>query len=269
MEDNENLEQGPPRISFATFLLKILASTGGGIFGAVILIVIFLVSSSILEPLTGGQTETYISPIFVFVLMIIIFISTTASNLLSTFLLSLTERQRYKRVSSAIYQTFIVSIIMFLLMVPVYFITSAIDISIVPYAIGLHIILTAQLSALILEIVSNYKYALVGLYGITFSILVSAAILFGLSGIILNSTENPDASPEILLFIALPIVWGSIGFMQSIVTMIYSWFARTYDKDFLATSTVYGSDYGKEVEEEQEAAPKAQDEKGADFLRHN
>lgn len=261
MEDNENLEQGPPRISFATFLLKVLASVGGGVFGAVILIVIFLVSSSVLTPLTEGQTETYISPIFVFLLMVMIFLSTTGGNLLSTFLLSLTERQRYKRVSSAIYQIFIVSIIMFILMVPVYFITASIDISIVAYAIGLHIILTAQLSALILEIVSNYKYALVGLYGVTFSILISAAIIFGLSGIIL--------SPQILLFIALPIVWGSIGFMQSIVTMIYSWFARTYDKDFLATSTVYGGDYGKEVEEEQEEAPKAQDEKGADFLRHN
>ena len=41
------------------------------------------------------------------------------------------------------------------------------------------------------------------------------------------------------------------------------------DKDFLSTQTVYGADYGREVEEVEEEAPKAKDESGADFLRHN
>ena len=85
--------------------------------------------------------------------------------------------------------------------------------------------------------------------------------MFGLSGII--------ESPQILLFAALPIVWGSIAFVQSIFTMLYGWIARTYDKDFLSTQTVYGSDYGKEVESDEPVAPKANDEAGADFLRHN
>ncbi|MCX6734368.1 MAG: hypothetical protein NTZ25_00480 [Candidatus Peregrinibacteria bacterium] len=258
-------ELGPGRISFGTFLLKILAGAAGGIGGSLILVIIFVLASSIMTPLTGGSqdgTPIQVSPIFTFILMMMIFLSTTVGNIISTWLMALTERGKYTRTSSAISQVFIISMIIFILMVPVYFITAATNVTITAYAVALHIIIAAQVSALILEIVSNYRYALVGVYGITFSILVSAGIMFGLAGIV--------SSPQILLFVALPIVWGSIAFVQSIFTMLYGWIARTYDKDFLSTQTVYGNDYGKEVEAEEEPeAPKAKDEEGANFLRHN
>lgn len=267
MEQNSSTntaqESGPPTLSFGTFLLKILAGAAGGIGGSLILLVIFVLASSVLTPITGAREGgvDMVSPIFTFILMMMIFLATTVGNIVSTWLMALTEREKYTRVQSAIYQVFIISMIIFLLMVPVYFITATTELGITAYAVALHIIISAQVSALILEIVSNYKYSLVGLYGITFSVLTSAGIMFGLSGVINN--------PSILLFAALPIVWGSIAIVQSIFTMIYGWMARTYDKDFLSTQTVYGSDYGKEVESEEEQAPKAKDEEGADFLRHN
>ena len=250
-----------PRLPFTTFVLKLLAGIGGGVVGSLVILAISLVASSILTPFSEGFAETeYISPIFIFIIMMMVFLSSTGSNLLSTFLLAMTENEKYKRTSSAIYQIFIVSIIIFILMVPVYFITASINPAVIAYAMGLHILVTAQVSALILEIVSNYRYALVGVYGVTFSILVSAAVIFGIANFIAN--------PAIILFLSLPIVWGSIAFTQSMVTGIYGWFARTYDKDFLATNTLYGNDYGKQVEDTDEE-PKAKDEKGADFLRNN
>ncbi len=257
-------EIGPGRISFGTFLLKILAGGAGGIGGSLILVIIFVLASSVLTPLTGAQDgeAIQVSPIFTFILMMMIFLSSTVGNIISTWLMGLTERGKYTRTASAISQVFIISMIIFILMVPVYFIATATNINVIAYAVALHIIVSAQVSALILEIVSNYRYALVGVYGITFSIFVSAGIMFGLAGIV--------KSPQILLFAALPIVWGSIAFVQSIFTMLYGWIARTYDKDFLSTQTVYGSDYGREVEvEELPETPKAKDEEGADFLRHN
>lgn len=262
-------ELGPGRISFGTFLLKILAGAAGGIGGSLILVLIFVLASSVLTPLTGSQATTeggttaiQVSPIFTFILMMMIFLSTTVGNIMSTWLMGLTERGKYTRISSAISQVFTISMIIFVIMVPVYFITSATNVTITAYAVALHIIISAQVSALILEIVSNYRYALVGVYGITFSILVSAGIMFGLAGIV--------SSPQVLLFVALPIVWGSIAFVQSIFTILYGWVARTYDKDFLSTQTVYGNDYGKEVESEEEPeTPKVKDEEGANFLRHN
>lgn len=269
MPDQPNQESpestiNPPSVSFGTFLLRLLAGLAGGVSGSLILLLIFMVASSALEPMShyadGGENAS-VSPIFTFILLMMVFLSSTVGNILSTWLTALTQREKYTRLSSAIYQTFILSIIIFVLMAPVYFITAAGNIGVIAYAVALHIIVSAQVSALILEIVSNYKYSLVGLYGITFAVLVSAGILFGLAGIV--------ASPQILLFAALPIVWGSISFVQSIFTMLYGWMARTYDKDFLCTETVYGNDYGKEVEAEEPEVPKAKDEAGADFLRHN
>lgn len=261
-ETASDISNEAPRMSFSTFLLKILAGAAGGIGGSLILLLIFVLASSILTPITEGHSELEsVSPIFTFILMMMIFLSSTAGNIVSTWLMALSERDKYKRLSSAIYQIFIISMIIFVLMVPVYFITANSNIEITAYAVALHIIISAQVSALILEIVSNYRYALVGVYGLTFAVLTSAGIMFGLSGII--------ESPQILLFAALPIVWGSIAFIQSIFTMLYGWIARTYDKDFLSTQTVYGNDYGKEVESDEPVAPVAKDEAGADFLRHN
>lgn len=255
-------EIGPTPISFATFLLKLLAGTAGGVGGGLILLLIFVLASAIFDPIINAQGEVEsVSPIFVFILMLMIFLASTIGNIISIWLMALTERDKYTRISSAIYQIFILSVIIFILMVPVYFITATTDITITPYAVALHIILSAQVSALILEIISDYRYALVGVYGITFSILVAAGIMFALAGTV--------ASPQILLFIAMPIVWGSIAVVQSLFTIIYGWIARIYDKDFLSTETVYGQDYGKEEESEVSKAPKAQDEIGADFLRHN
>lgn len=257
------VESGPPKISFGTFLLKILAGMAGGIAGSLIFLLIFVLAASILKPITEYQEglNPDISPIFTFILMMMVFLASTVGNIISTWLMAISERDKYARIPSAIYQIFIISVIIFLLMVPVYFITSATDIRVTAYAVALHIVISAQVSAIILEIVSNYRYSLVGVYGITFAILTSAAVMLGLGGIV--------RSPQILFFAALPIIWGSIAVIQSIFTMIYGWVARTYDKDFLSTQTVYGSDYGKEVESEEEAAPRAKDEAGADFLRHN
>lgn len=260
--DSTTTELGPARISFASFLLKLLAGGAGGTLGSLILLVIFIFASSVMAPLTGElDAIDSVSPIFTFILMMMVFLGSTVGNIVSVWLLSLTEKGKYTRTSSTIYQIFIISIIIFLLMVPVYFIASAIDATYAGYAVALHILLSAQAAAIIMEIISNYRYSLVGLYGATFSILLSAMVMFGLAGIL--------QSPRLLLFLALPIVWVSMAFVQSATTSLYGWIARTYDKDFLSTQTVYGNDYGKAVEDSTDTSnvKVAQDEAGADFLR--
>lgn len=250
-------EIGPSRISFPIFILKILAGGAGGIIGSLILLVIFLLSGTIA---TQGEELNleFISPIFIFLILIMIFLSSTVGNIISSLLLSFTEKEKYKRRSTAIYQIFIVNIIIFLLMTPIYFLAAAINIQIIAYAIAIHVIITAQVSALILEIISNNKYALVGVYGVSFSVIGSAAILFGMANII--------TSPQILLFFTLPIVWATVAAGLSFVTIIYGALARTYDKDFLATETEYGNDYGETDMVSADEGPVI-NEDGADFLR--
>jgi len=120
--------------------------------------------------------------------------------------------------------------------------------------------LSSMASALIMEMASNTKYALIGLYGIIFSIILSAALLLGLYG---------GDNSAIVLFLALPVVWGSMAFIYSVFSMIYGWIVDLYDEDFLSLEVNFGRDYGKEVESDKPLAPRAKDEAGAEFLRHN
>ncbi len=260
---NEKTEEiGPERISFATFLLRVLAGTTGGIIGGVVLLLIFMLASSIFEPITAASEQMgHISPIFIFVLIIMVFLASTIANIASTWLMALVEKEKYIRVSSTIYQVFIVSLIIFIMMSPVYFITGATNPTITAYVVALHIMISAQASALILEIISNYRYSLVGVYGVTFSILFSAGLLFTLASGIGN--------PQLLLFVALPVVWGSIAFIGVIASGLYGWIARTYDKDFLSSEELFGADYGKEEEYEEEEVPVVEDKDGRDFLSKN
>ena len=248
-------EIGPSPISFATMVLKTLAGGAGGVIGALILLLGFVLIGTLLPD--SSLTE-FVSPVFVFLLSVLIFMSSTVGNIISTLLIALTEREKYTKKSTSIYQVFVVSLIIFLFMVPVYFIAAASGESFAAFTVALHIVLTAQISALTLEVISNPKYALVGVYGVGFSIIVSAAVLFILQGLF---------PAQMLLFAALPIVWGSIAFVGSIVAMIYGWLARVYDKDFLAADTVYGDDYGEQDTSDEEPEPEVEDTEGADFLK--
>ncbi|MFA7685249.1 MAG: hypothetical protein WCX95_00430 [Candidatus Gracilibacteria bacterium] len=252
---------GPGRISFPVLLLKLLAGLAGGGIGALILLVVSVLAATIIAPLTNpGEMSEEISPVFVFVVSIMAFLAATASDILSVLFLSLTEREKYTKTPTAIYHIFILNVVLFILMVPVYFIATSTRVELSIFIIALHIIISAQASAMIMETVSNNKYALIGLYGVTFSIVISTAVLFGLYG---------GTSPAIVLFTALPVVWGSIALIYGIFSMIYGWIVDLYDKDFLSLESDYGSDYGKEVESEKPKAPRAKDEAGAEFLRHN
>jgi len=249
------------KMPFTTFLLRLLSGIAGGVLGAVVIVVIFLVASSVLPSVSDFQGEEIISPVMIFLMMIMVFLSSTAGNILAVFLMGLTEREKYTRQSSTMTQVFTVNLIIFLMMVPVYFLTASMGMEAIAYVVMLHMIITAQVSVIIMEIVSNYRHSLVGVYGTTFAVVAAIGLLFALARILDNAS--------VLIFLALPVVWGSISLVGGLVSVVYGWLAGVYDKDFLSTQTMYGNDYGKEIESEEELAPKAADEKGADFLRHN
>lgn len=267
---------GPPKVSLLTFGLKLVSAFFGGIAGTLVLIGIFLLSQKFLSPLMSGESiESYISIFFVFIIMIMVFLSTTISNVLSAVLIGVSESEKYKRLSTAVFQIFLVSIIVFIFLVPLYLVTAAINPNYLFLAVALNVLLSVQISALVLEIISNYRHSLVGVYGIALSLPLAAFLLVITSNIF-------GSNPGILLFASLPIVWVSIAIMNSIVNNIYRFIAITYDKDFLATDTFYSSDYGKddrevvfegfEIEENDDSTqgePQRAEKSGKDFLISN
>jgi hypothetical protein len=264
-------EYGPRRLTFFTLVMKTFAGLGGGLAGALVLVIIFLVASSILQPILGGgtmssdlATPTGISPLFMFVLIGMVFATCLVSSLLGTLLISYTERDRYTRMTTVMGQIFIINFVIFIFTLPVYLATAGTQINLAAYAAGMQIILSATSSFLILEILHDYRYPLLAVYNITLAILSSLGVNFLLYVITGNAT--------VLLFAALPITWVSIGFYQGAVTMFYYWIFQTWGVDYLASAASFGGDYGvseeeTEMQEEEAEIPNRPDISGSDFLK--
>ena len=112
---NQNVDQyGPRKLSFFTLVLKSLAGFAGGTAGTLVLLLIFLGASSILQPVIGtaAAADTAngdISPLFMVVLMGMIFATSLVSSMVSTLLLAYTERDRYTKIPTTMAQIFIIN----------------------------------------------------------------------------------------------------------------------------------------------------------------
>lgn len=260
---------GPPETNFENFLLQLLGGLGGGIFGTLLMLVIFLLGSSILKPVLTIEGGVSVHPLFIFLFIAMIFIGSLSSNCLSILLISISNKAAYQRISSAIFQTFFINLIIFIFLFPVYIIVSNLNIGSIAYIAALQIILSSFGSFLIMKIIAAHRYALLGVYSSIFAILLSVGIL-----LFIFRVSAKDLT--MLLFVTLPIIWLSFGLFEGIVSIIYRFIFTLYGVDFLRSDIAYGKDYGsiqEEVsalsEEERESLYfEGQDEdKGADFLR--
>ncbi|MBU1445639.1 hypothetical protein KKD70_00030 [Patescibacteria group bacterium] len=261
--EEQSVAYDAPKFSFLSLITRSIAGFGGGIAGTLVLLIIWMLSNSVLAPVMAPADEIVeLDPLFIFVLMGMIFISTLVSNMVGPLLISFTQKERYQRTATALFQIFIINIIIFLITIPVYLFSSGFGIQFLSYAAGLQISFSILASALVFEIVSNFKYALVGVYGTIVAIL---------SGIAINIMfYQATGSATVLLFVALPLLWGGVGFTSGIVTMLYNWMVSVWGNDFLATSQSFSKDYGIAEEPiEVEVDEKVEDTEGIDFLRHD
>jgi MFS family permease len=250
------------RFTFLALITRTIAAFSGGVAGTLALLFIYLLSSSILVPVFSNVEETVqINPLFVFVLMGMIFASTLVANLLSPLFISFTQKDKYKRTTTSLFQIFIMNIVIFVILSPVYLFSSGVGAEFMSYAAGLQIAFSVLASAMIFEIISNYRYAILGVYSTIFAIL---------SGIAFNiMIYQVTGTATILLFVALPVLWGGAGFVHGLVIMIYQWVVATWGTDFLSTAQEYSKDYGITEEEVPQVVdlPAPKDEEGVDFLR--
>jgi hypothetical protein len=256
-------EYGPRRLSLFTLILKTFMGLVGGIAGSLILLLIFLASSSVLQPvLNPAESLDQINPVFNVVLMAMILFTSLCSSMLSPLLLSYTERERYPRMSTALFQIFIINLVIFLFVLPVYLATTPESLEFTAYAAGLQMVMVSIAASLIMEIVNDTRYPLLAVYSSLIGVLIATAVNLFLFQIM--------SSPTVLLFAAMPVIWASIGFFQACLAMIYNWIYLTWGSDFLSANVSYGMDYAntaQEVQEEEEAQRLPDDRDGNDFLK--
>lgn len=257
----ENTQAGPPSPSFLTLVLKTFAGLGGGIAGTVLLLIIFLGASTIFNSVFNPDLLAETSdkhPLFIFVFMATIFLTSLGANLLGSLFFTFVEHEKYSRASTAMYQVFFANLVIFVILAPVYLLLDSKNLmDMVGFLAGFHVLIGALASMMILEIIGNLRYALVGVYGVIFAMLISTAA-------IILTYELTGKNTVIVLFSTLPVIWALLGFITVIVEMLYRWLYTLYGSDFLMSKTSFGRDYGEPEEEE---APPPPDVTGAEFLK--
>ncbi|MDP2624667.1 MAG: hypothetical protein Q8P27_00600 [Candidatus Peregrinibacteria bacterium] len=258
---------GPRSIGIMAILLRMLGGLGGGIVGTGVIIAILFLGSSVLQTALGDSGDGTVHPLFVFVFMAMIFLGSTTSNLLGPLFIGLSDRDHYKRLSTSLYQIFISNLVILIVVAPVYMVVSGLNVNMVVSVAALQLVVSAFASAMILEIIADYKYSLLGVYSTAFAVLVSAGVYF-----FFYTVSSGQAL--VLLFLALPLMWFSIGLFGSLLNFFYGWIYKLYGVDFLSSVTVYGEDERwtsdaeeEEIAEEKEVEHKGRSETGADFLK--
>lgn len=163
---------------------------------------------------------------FTFVFMVVMFITILATNIIGTFLMGIFVRERYARLSESISKILFLNLMIFILMIPLYLIVANIALQYLFYAVILQVFLSAQASILTLEIVSNAKYAVIGVYSTVIGSLMSAGILFLIYKFILD--------PTALFFAMFPAVWIFVSFAHGLLLMLYGLLVDASGNDFLA-----------------------------------
>lgn len=258
------------------FLLRSVAGFTGGLFGTLMLLMIFAISSNIMSSVFENEelATQAINPIFLAVFLIMVFMGLVIANLFSTMLISFADKYKYHRRASIMHQIFIFNIVLFFVVLPFYIFSLVMNFGMLSLIALLHSFLALAGSHLMLESMANPGYHLLGVYGTSIGLLTGTflnIVVFQITGTI-----------NILLFAFLPLTWLLMAVSQGLVESLYVVFYKLYGVDFLKTETSFGADVGhkggrkterQELEEEVKKDLKKKkgprDKDGADFLKDN
>ncbi len=227
-------------LTFNLFLLRLLSGIAGGMGGMLIAFVAFFVITSFV-PSTEGTTSLNF-----FAIIVMAFLATISGNTITAVSLTFMDSEKYKRRKTTITQVFLFNLVLFFLTIPLYLI--AIPLELTTGVAALHFLLSAFISALIMEILAGYEYSLVGIYANALGIFVSITL-----ALILLSTE---ISQQVIILGAMPMVWLMLELVGGFVELVYDNFFRMYGVDALNTQTDLGGDTMVEEEDDEDEEEK-------------
>ena len=222
-------------LTFALFLMRLLSGLTGGIAGTLALFVVYFILISLVP---SGEATT----ISVFVMIIMAFVGTLTANTITAVMVTFMDNQKYSRRKTIITHVFLFNLILFFLTIPLYFLGIALGVA--TGIAALHFLISAFVSALIMEILAGYQYSLVGVYSVSLGIFVSIGLAFGLLA--------GDISRTTMLFIAMPVVWAILELFGGLTELIYDNYVKFYGVDALSTTTDLGGDTEEEDEKDED-----------------
>ena len=142
-------------LTFTLFLLRLLSGITGGVAGT---LAAFIVYFAMLFVIPAGEEATSLST---FTIIIMAFIGTLVANTVTAVMLTFMDSQKYSRRKTTITHVFLFNLILFFLTIPLYLL--AIPLDIVIGVVALHFLLSAFVSALIMEVLAGYEFSLLGI----------------------------------------------------------------------------------------------------------
>ena len=236
---------GPRIITNYHVITRTIAGIFGGMCGTIVLIVILLLGSNIFSTinsatstatgaaaLLGNKTE-----INIFLVIAGVTFASLTANIMSLLGFVLFDREKYSKFVISTIQIIIMTLVTLGCMLPSYLLVGSSYSEQLVYLVTSHLVISSLLSAFVVEIVNNYKYVMVGFYGITLGILIGVSVELFLA--MSPKTGNTIGVLGFLILTLLPLIWTSIGFFSSLFEMLYGWLYTVYGLDWLGNMTNY------------------------------
>jgi len=231
-------------LTFTLFLLRLLSGITGGVAGT---LAAFIVYFLMLFFIPAGEEATSLST---FTIIIMAFVGTLMANTITAVMLTVMDSQKYSRRKTTITHVFLFNLILFFLTIPLYLL--AIPFNIVIGVVALHFLLSAFVSALIMEVLAGHEFSLLGIYGASLGIFISIELAFiGLAA---------ESSQLFITLGAMPIVWMILMIISGLVELIYDNFLRYYGVDALNVQTDLGGDTEVEPKDDEDEDGENEDE---------
>lgn len=170
----------PSKVDFRDIFINSLWSFIAGISWSILLLIFVLVSSSFYDipwefsnQWTLSSTKNVFFPFF---LSFITFVVTEIVLFATYIFLSYSAPERYERSGIAYTQIALVSTLIYLFITPVYLYAWMINYDNIMYVFVGHVLILFFSLMILLEILNNYRYVLVGLYSAVVSILLTGTI---------------------------------------------------------------------------------------------
>ena len=235
-------------LTFTLFMLRLLSGIVGGATGTLALFIVYFIMQNVL-PQTDEATS-----LSVFVIIIMTFVGTLVANTVTGVMVTFMDNEKYNRRKTTIMHIFLFNFILFFLTIPLYLMGAAMDIVLGIAAV--HFLLSAFVSALIMEVLAGYQYSLLGIYSTALGIFISIGL-----AMMFMATGMKDIT---IMFIAMPGVWLILQIIGGLSELIYDNFLHLYGIDALSTETDLGGDKDVEPDNEDEEDEDEDEEKDDD-----
>ena len=228
-------------LTFTTFMLRLFSGLVGGAAGTLALFIVYFIMNYVVPQGEEGATS-----LTMFVVIIMAFVGTLVANSVTGVMVTFMDNQKYSRRKTTIMHIFLFNFILFFLTIPLYFLGSMLEI--VNGIAAVHFLLSAFISALIMEVLAGYEYSLLGIYSTALSTFVSIAIALAMIA--------GGVSPLAIMFAAMPGFWIILELVSGFTELVYDNFVKAYGMDVLNVQTDLGGDKEIEPEEEEEEESK-------------